>query len=100
MTERDYRNFRRYVVFIPLISIVAMALIQWGTLSANSVNTQKSLDQQRIEYDRRFEKIEREKADAALVEIKINTLDWKLDLIMRNFNIPYTPPPVNKTNNK
>ncbi|GEM_PF-2798631 len=98
MTERDLKNLKRWMVFIPLISVVAAILIQWGSLTANSANIQKNLDQQRIECERRFEKVEREKADMDVVELKFNSVDWKLDLIMKNFNIPYTAPsePVKK----
>jgi len=95
MTDRDLKRLKFWMILLPLVSVIAGVLIQWGSLTANSSNIQKNADQQKVEYDRRFEKLEREKADADVVETKFNTVDWKLDLIMKSFNIPYTPPPTN-----
>ena len=96
VTERDLRRLKLWMLLLPLISVIAGVAIQYGSLTANSANIEKNNEQQRIEYDKRFERIERDKADADVVEIKFNAVDWKLDLIMKNFNIPYTPPPPSK----
>ena len=97
MTERDVRNFKRYIFWLPVVTLVASLLIQWGSWQANSANIQTRFTDQKLESDKRFERIEREKADADVVETKFNSVDWKLDLIMKNFNIPNSPPPVKGT---
>jgi hypothetical protein len=93
MTERDYRNLRKMLIFLPVISIAISLLIQWGSWQANSANLQKQFVEQKCDYDKRFEKVEREKADQDVVDTKFGNIDWKLDLIMKNFGILYTDPP-------
>lgn len=93
MTERDLNVFKRMLFMLPLITIVASLLIQWGSWQANSSNIQKQFTEQKAEYDKLFDKIEREKAEATLVETKFSNIEWKLDLIMKNLGVTYVVPP-------
>jgi len=90
MTERDFRSFKRLLYILPILTLVLSLGIQWGSWQANSANVQKQFDSQKLDYEKRFEKIEGEKADADVMYTKFETIDWKLDLIMKNFGIAYT----------
>lgn len=92
MTERDLRGLRKLLYFLPIITIVASLLIQWGSWEANSANYQKSMEEQRVEYEMRFQRIEKEKADADVVETKFNNIDWKLDMILKQLDKSYIVP--------
>lgn len=92
MTERDLRSFKRMGVFLPVLTIVATLLIQLGYWQANSANLDKRIEDQKTIYDKRFERIEKEKADKFVIEEKINNINWKLDLILKNLGISYTSP--------
>lgn len=89
MTERDFRTFKRLLYMLPIITLVASLLIQWGSWQANSANIQKQFTDQKTECEKRFEKIEREKADADVIETKFDNINWKLDLIMKNLGVTY-----------
>jgi predicted DNA-binding WGR domain protein len=87
MTERDLRTFKRLLYLLPVITLIASLLIQWGSWQANSANVQKQFSDQKEACEKRFEQIDREKADAALMESKFDNIDWKLDLIMKNLGV-------------
>jgi hypothetical protein len=89
MTERDFRNFKRLIYWLPVITLAASLLTQWGSWQANSANIQNQFAQQKSEYEKRFEQIEREKADADVIESKFDAIDWKLNLIMKNLGVDY-----------
>lgn len=64
-------------------------MIQWGSWTANSANLVNRFAEQKVENEKRFERIEHDKANNDVVETKFNNIDWKLDLIMKNLGITY-----------
>lgn len=74
---------------VPVITILASMFIQWGSFQANSANIQRQLTEQKIECEKKFERIEKEKADNDVMKEKFESIDWKLDLIMKNLGVTY-----------
>jgi hypothetical protein len=89
MTERDFRIFKRLMVIVPVFTLILSLGIQWGSWQANSANVQFQMRDQKCDFEKRFDKIEKEKANADLVESKFEAIDWKLDLIMKNLGVNY-----------
>ena len=87
MTERDFRMFKKLAFLLPVVTVLATLMIQWGYWQANAENIQGRFNEQKIEWDKRFEKIEREKAEVDVVTTKFETIDWKLNLIMKNLGV-------------
>ena len=81
--------------FLPIITLVVSLIIQVGSWQANSANLQGKFDEQKIECERKFERIEKEKADIDIVETKFDNIDWKLNLIMGRMGIEFTPQKLN-----
>jgi len=97
MTERDFRTLKRLLYLLPAVTLIASLLIQWGSWQANSANVQKQFNDQKEACEKRFDQIEHEKADAALMDSKFDNIDWKLDLIMKNMGIVYVQRPNRDT---
>lgn len=87
MTERDFKNFKRLLYFLPIITLLASLLIQWGSYQANSANYKSRDEDHRIQVEKRLDKVENEKADADVVGAKFSNVEWKLDLILNYMGI-------------
>ena len=87
MTERDFRNFKKLLYLLPIITLIASLLIQWGGYQANSANYKSRFEDHRIQVEKRLDKVENEKADADVVESKFSNVEWKLDLILNDMGI-------------
>lgn len=74
---------------LPLITIIASMMMQWGSFQANSANVQRQMTEYKADCEKRLERIELKKADNEVMNEKFENIDFKLDLIMKSLGIEY-----------